>query len=238
MPKRRRNYAARRRFKRRRLFSSKRSRKGRRRYSGLPRQMRSFTPKVFRTVLKYHDDKDLDPSATSDTYLGHSFAANGCFDPDITGGGHQPMGFDELMTKYQSYHVIKSTITVTFNKFSAAGDPIYHQPLVGIVRREVASALTIIDVNGICEMPGCVYKRGKTGLPVTVKSRYSWSKTHRSKAIDSTNEGTVAANPSDVDYYWVWVGSATNNILQPTVTANIMISYDVLFSDRRDPVMS
>lgn len=42
------------------------------------------------------------------------FSANGLYDPNITGTGHQPMGFDQLSAVYDHYMVIGSKITVTF----------------------------------------------------------------------------------------------------------------------------
>lgn len=43
----------------------------------------------------------------------HVFSANGLFDTDITGVGHQPSGFDQLMTFYDHYTVTHAKITVT-----------------------------------------------------------------------------------------------------------------------------
>jgi hypothetical protein len=48
------------------------------------------------------------------------FSANGLFDPDITGTGHQPRGFDQLMLFYDHYVVQKTKITVRFFNASTA----------------------------------------------------------------------------------------------------------------------
>lgn len=42
----------------------------------------------------------------------HVFSCNGLYDPDITGIGHQPRGFDQLMKLYDHYVVKKATIEV------------------------------------------------------------------------------------------------------------------------------
>lgn len=42
----------------------------------------------------------------------HVFSANGLFDPDITGIGHQPSGFDQVMALFDHYCVLRSSIKV------------------------------------------------------------------------------------------------------------------------------
>lgn len=54
--------------------------------------------------LVYHDSFALNPTSTNAaTYL---FSLNGMYDPNITGTGHQPRGFDNLMALYDHYVVI------------------------------------------------------------------------------------------------------------------------------------
>ena len=59
--------------------------------------------------LRYVEDFTLNPGV-----LGASvqvFSMNGLFDPNITGGGHQPMFFDNYTALYDSYRVNHATIT-------------------------------------------------------------------------------------------------------------------------------
>lgn len=42
------------------------------------------------------------------------YTTNGLYDPNTTGIGHQPTGFDQLMALYNEYVVIGSTIKVSF----------------------------------------------------------------------------------------------------------------------------
>lgn len=67
-------------------------------------------PPTFYTKLKYCD------TITMTSTLGvavYEFAGNGCYDPDITGTGHQPYFWDQLTAVYKYYAVVSSKITVT-----------------------------------------------------------------------------------------------------------------------------
>jgi len=48
------------------------------------------------------------------------FRLNSLYDPDFTGGGHQPMGFDQLAGLYNRYRVDKVNVRCTFHKNSEA----------------------------------------------------------------------------------------------------------------------
>ncbi len=61
-------------------------------------------PQTLIRKLRYCDRLEIDPGASS--ALGeHFFSCVGLFDPDITGTGHQPMGFDQYMALYDHYQV-------------------------------------------------------------------------------------------------------------------------------------
>jgi hypothetical protein len=43
------------------------------------------------------------------------FKMNGMFDPNTTGTGHQPYGFDQMMNIYQRYCVLRTKFVITFS---------------------------------------------------------------------------------------------------------------------------
>lgn len=49
------------------------------------------------------------------------FSANGIFDPDITGTGHQPMGFDQWSAYYNHYTVVGARCTIRCMTTPSAG---------------------------------------------------------------------------------------------------------------------
>ncbi len=83
-----------------------------------PRRRRRRGPKLgallkkkMMVKLRYVDTVSL--NAGSAAIVNHNFSANGIFDPDVTGTGHQPLLHDEYALLYARYRVTKSTIKVT-----------------------------------------------------------------------------------------------------------------------------
>jgi len=54
----------------------------------------------------------VDITSTVGAFAVYDYAANGLFDPDITGGGHQPYGFDQWTTFYSKLTVVRSKCVV------------------------------------------------------------------------------------------------------------------------------
>lgn len=67
-------------------------------------------PKAMTVKLFYHQVNSLDPAAGLSAR--QVFRMNGCYDPDLTGGGHQPLYFDQLMAMYTNAYVVKFKMTV------------------------------------------------------------------------------------------------------------------------------
>lgn len=61
-------------------------------------------------TLRYSEQISLDPTAAG--FAVHEFKSNGLYDPNVTGTGHQPRGYDQLMGIYNRWCVVGSSITV------------------------------------------------------------------------------------------------------------------------------
>ena len=70
-------------------------------------------------VLRYHETFAINPGigGVPGTY---SFRSNSCFDPNFTGVGHQPRGFDQIMTMYQFLAVREAQIEIWFQPADGA----------------------------------------------------------------------------------------------------------------------
>lgn len=67
-------------------------------------------PNKYVCKLNYSEEFNIDASSITAT---HVFRANDCYDCNVTGTGHQPMGFDELCALYTRFIVLGSLIKIT-----------------------------------------------------------------------------------------------------------------------------
>jgi len=76
-------------------------------------------PDNYRTKLRYSTYYQL--YSASGLAIHKVFNANSLFDPDFTGSGHQPRGFDQLAALYGRYRVNSITVKVSIANLTNAG---------------------------------------------------------------------------------------------------------------------
>lgn len=111
----------------------RRRRKSRRRSRKKIRYVNSSIPPVRYVKHKYVSLFTLTPLYGT-AY--QAFSVNGMYDPNYTGGGHQPSGFDRLALMYNQYKVMASSIKFTPGNASA-----------GIGGETIATLLTDTDAS-------------------------------------------------------------------------------------------
>ncbi len=72
-------------------------------------------PTTFRNTLTYYEQINYYANSTPQSYV---FRGNSVFDPNYTGTGSQPTGFDDLSALFYHYYVVGSRIEVTFQNES------------------------------------------------------------------------------------------------------------------------
>jgi hypothetical protein len=110
-------------------------------------------PETF-VQLKYVDQFILNPTASStDNYV---FRANSLFDPNYTGTGHQPYGYDQWATFYTTWCVYRTELvfTCTPPNLSTATPQINNAILYVTKRRTDPTVFS--DVNTAIEDPYCM----------------------------------------------------------------------------------
>lgn len=160
-------------------------------------------------------------------------SCNGMFDPDITGTGHQPKGFDQIMPFYDHYTVIGSRIFVEFQNNEQ------HPIRVGIMIRDQNPGTLGNNITAIGEYR---FKKFIT-LDGTTRGGKSWGSVSmalnpakylgRSHPMsDPDMKGTVAANPVEQCFFVVYAYAldATSTV---DVTMAIKIDYSRIFTEPR-----
>jgi len=187
------------------------------------------TPHFQRGMLYY--ENALTITGTTGAIGNYFFRANGVFDPNASGTGHQPMGFDQMMLLFEQWYVLRAHIRVRFMNTTA-----------GLVVAGVALApdMTSVAVDNaqeqgllktvVLENKGVQGDVREINLAID-NPRYMGVK--RQAYISSAlYQGTSGNDPTELDYFKLFIynydGAST-----ATVTFDVTISYDVYFNEPR-----
>lgn len=188
---------------------------------------RSF-PQYTRVWLTYCDSKELDASAGVPVYT--LFSCNNVYDPDTSGTGHQPLGFDQYSGLYTTYKVIKSNIRVDW--VCSGGSSSLSQTIVGsrITRTSNVLGLTTTQ-DGIREHPG-------NYQICSQEERASTMSYWNIKAVDRLDPQKMSAlintGPDQEEYYLLWASGLTASQDPSSVRAIVTIRYLVEFSEPKE----
>jgi len=193
-----------------------------------------FPPRVTKWLRYASGHQGL--SSSSGVVSTQVFSANGAFDPDVTGTGHQPMGFDQMMAFYNHYCVTHARLHVRFA--SASGS--YGTACI----RVDAGSTPITDIERIMEFGGNVTvgleSIGNFGANKELNMSISIAKlqgvSEMALTADPTLRGDVTANPTEQTYFHVQLWNAAG----VTCTANIysVLEQRVVFMEPRTAALS
>lgn len=187
-----------------------------------------------RKLLQYYTTSTITSGASSaGTYV---FSANGCFDPDITGSGGQPMGFDQMNVFFNHYTVLRSRIRVVFMtnstnlRVTAALSTSGSSTAVTSIETLVENGDLTFQVleyagafGGTATLKRAVDVGRFQGIPLTIN--------------DPDMRGDSASNPAEQVYYHL---SVWNSASATVVTCDFqaLIEYDVIFHEPRKGTLS
>ncbi len=184
--------------------------------------------KSFRFKTRYCDKNiQVNPGAGGVPST-HVFSLNGLYDPDITGIGHQPLGFDQLMVMYDHYTVVSARARVTFQNT----DTTYQQLCIMQIKD---TATTSTDSNEILENGNVKYcTLGIHGSGQAIAERtisVSPSKFFGRKVMEGDKyQGTVSTNPSDQLYLHLQIGP-TEGVDADIVDCTVEIEYVAILTE-------
>lgn len=221
MPK---KYKTRRPYKRRR-----RRNKGWNKRTG-PRALTS-TPlgNKFRFKTRYVDLNNTLNPGIGGVAVTHVYSLNSLFDPDFTGVGHQPIGFDQIMgTMYDHYTVIGARARIKFTNADTTG-----QNLCLIQVKDnptVNSDLQAVIENGRARY-AILNPEGSGGMTKTMTTSVNLSKFFgRSVMAGDKYQGTSATSPDDQCYLHVSV-QGMNAVDTGPVIYTVEIEYIAILTE-------
>jgi len=190
-----------------------------------------------RATLRYSANVTVTSASVFEAVGTHVFSANGAYDPDITGAGSQPRGFDELMALYDHYTVTASRVKVRYTNNSTT------RPYVAIAVRDsptgVPDAKTLFESSD-CKITDKILGRlseGNESCAMTHNVNVGNFLGRKSVMSDSELKGSAAANPAEQVYYHIncvnMDGSASSS-----VDAIVTLEYDIVLHEPKTPLAS
>lgn len=169
----------------------------------------------------------------NDVMVDHLFRSNSLYDPDYTGTGHQPLGFDEMAVIYDHYEVLGAKITVDFTPQSTT--ELKSNIVVGIATTDTLGPLASGNLNKLLENGHRCYKQlsdirdwGR------LSCGYSQRKTFGKHARGTDNQkGTNATNPAEGTYFGVFAQATDASTIADPVSCLVKIEYFTKWTERK-----
>lgn len=174
------------------------------------------------------------------------FSANGLYDPDLTGVGHQPRGFDQMMTLFDRYVVTGVRVEMWVGPTTPIAGV---NTLAGIAYIEDVGTTPANMIDWL-ELPNNAITSKPIGNTAQPEGQYISTyydlvklKGHgknRSEFIQEiANQGTSSANPDDTADIRIWAGPSAGTSTSTTVVrVAVRITYYTTFLQGKVPPVS
>lgn len=186
-------------------------------------------PKKIKVTHKYVEGLSL--SSPTGSISASLYSCNGMYDPNISGGGHQPYLFDQMALLYNHYHVIGSHIKVTFISPTTAQPAI----CVGILLNDDTS-LTGSIFTTLNETTNSKFKYISAGANSTTTLVNNWSAKKmfgKGTMANVSLTGNISSNPSEQSYFQLYA-QALDLSTTFTVYCEVEITYIAIWNELKD----
>lgn len=176
---------------------------------------------------------------TSNSYVYHAFSANSLNDPDVTGTGHQPYGYDQMGLFFGRYCVTYSTIKVIFSATDTGADSLSPW-CAGVLTYDNATLPVPAVSTDLQDYPRMRWKQGYgidtfAATPTVRNSCTPRKWLHIPRGLELCDQSLTAplgSNPTAQMYYHVavWQGPVAETYDAP-IACNIRLTYYATFFD-------
>jgi len=201
----------------------------------LTNSMSAFPLRV-RRILRYAQTNNLDVANFGSAL--QVFRANSLYDPDFTGSGHQPNGFDQLMVAYNHYTVTRARINVRVLQVGTGGGAIEPGAIVlgysdnGNFMASQADYPTAVEKRNV--FASAFYGNAtSTGNTFTISGSLDIAallgKTPQQLIEMANLRGDSSNNPAEVFYFEVGLFSFSSN--PGAITVISTVEFDAVFTE-------
>lgn len=184
----------------------------------------------FQTGMVYYEN-GLSITGTTGAIGNYFFRANDAFDPNQTGTGHQPMGFDQMMLLFEQFFVLRSHIRVRF--LNTGSNP-------GIVGVALTPDTTSIVPESTQEQglqrTRFVEKNGVQGdcqtITLTCDCPTYFGVRRQPYLASSLYQGTAGNVPTELCYFKLFTYSL-DAVSTIAVSFDVALTYDIYFQEPR-----
>lgn len=203
----------------------KKYKKKKRRYQLQVRK--SPMPHRFFTKLRYFQTVFVNPGVG--TAAVHVMRINSLADPDYTGTGHQPRGYDELGALYRHYTVLGAKARCYFTAVDSAAQHTCFLSLEGASNIRTAAEDYMEQGSVSSRVLGGTNSQGG----VTLTKNYSTKRFFGTKDVldNSQYRALIAGNPADIAYLHIGAFPSDETTNTSTVSVNVIIDFIVAFTE-------
>jgi len=201
------------------------------RVESVPRAVLTSFPANRRVKMRYSTTSSF--ACTAGAVGSHLFSLNSAYDPDYSGAGHQPLGFDQWSIFYRSYIVEKAKIRVEILNYSA------FQAVAGVLLDNNASIPSTGDL--IMEQPTCESRMVLAQNPTYTKPTVFTKAVAMKDWFNVTNVlddvarfgAKTSADPTNICYCAIW-GRELQAASTTTIYFKVLLEQTVVFSEPND----
>ncbi len=192
----------------------------------------SLLPNRKNFLFKYCD-ANVSLAIAGNPIITHSFRANSLFDPDSTGTGHQPIGFDQVKDMYEEFHVIGCRIKATMYEKTVSGTAVLFFIIPSASSGLNSNLQTAADIMEYPAARWVVIRAGDTdgfapGIPKSLTHQMSVPK-FLGKTIgflaSDLDKCTATANPSEQCAFLVGMATMNDGTTAQTGICSVEIEY-------------
>jgi len=199
----------------------------------------SFTkgplPLTYRSKLRYAETVAFTTGTAGVIGTTNTWLLGSLFDPNYTGTGHQPMGFDQLAALYSKYRVDSCDITLLFNTLGSTADACCAFAVGAPGVSQVALAGTVDRATESNTVSTCVLSPSGNSRTQTVKFHVDLAKvcglTRAQYTADDKFQALISASPALSAFLEIGVGSYSG-VAAEAVSCQVVIDFNASFFNR------